>query len=60
MTCHHCEVAGYLNAEANAKAFFSVAEAEDIRELARMWHRRCLGKDCACQHVIGDIYDDTG
>ena len=56
MICHNCEVAGYLNQEANRVATLdSVALAEAIRVMCRGWHAKCKDRGCPCQHVIGDV-----
>jgi hypothetical protein len=55
--CHPCEVAGYLNQEANRLAMLeSVEAAESVRVLCRNWHAGCRDRTtCPCQHVVGDV-----
>lgn len=54
MICRQCQVAGFMNAEAN-RVVMSPA-AGPIRELARSWHDNCSDKrKCCCQHIIGQI-----
>jgi hypothetical protein len=57
MICRDCQVAGFMNAEANHVTLQSGDAAESIRALARSWHRKCRDKDCACQHIIGVVLD---
>jgi hypothetical protein len=58
--CHNCEVAGYINAEANRQVFWNFKLSEKVRELARSWHRTCKGRSyCTCQHRVGDYTDRT-
>lgn len=55
--CHPCQVAGYVNAEANRSQFYSVEDADAVRAIARKWHKRCKHKNCSCQHVLGNVFD---
>lgn len=58
MICDKCEVAGYINEEANERYWSATAlTVADIRELAERWHHLCRGKGCCCQHVVGDVID---
>lgn len=56
MICEKCQVGGYINEEANERLwFYGISDATDVRALARMWHARCSGPGCTCQHVLGDV-----
>ena len=58
MICGKCEVAGYINEEANEQYWSATAlTVDDIRELALAWHGMCKGKGCCCQHKVGDVID---
>jgi hypothetical protein len=54
--CPNCEVAGYVNEEANERMWDKgTAAVGPLREMARKWHRKCKDKGCACQHIVGDL-----
>ena len=65
MICNDCKVAGFINEEASLSQAVSPQVMEDMLNLARSWHKKCLswrGRNkhgCTCQHKVGNVIDQS-